>query len=62
MEFSDGSKIDNASEITKRGFSGYYFSLSDDIKLEGGNWIPIVQAALPEVPTGAFPTPMPPEV
>ena len=41
LEFSDGSKIDNASEITKRGFSGYYFSLSDDIKLEGGNWIPI---------------------
>ena len=26
LEFSDGSKIDNASEITKRGFSGYYFS------------------------------------
>ena len=41
LEFSDGSKIDNASEITKRGFSGYYFSLSNDIKLEGGNWIPI---------------------
>lgn len=41
LEFSDGSKIDNASEITKRGFSGYYFSLFDDIKLEGGNWIPI---------------------
>ena len=41
LEFSDGSKIDNACEITKRGFSGYYFSLSDDIKLEGGNWIPI---------------------
>ena len=41
LEFSDGSKIDNANEITKRGFSGYYFSLSDDIKLEGGNWIPI---------------------
>ena len=33
LEFSDGSKIDNASEITKRGFSGYYFSLSNDIKL-----------------------------
>ena len=41
LEFSDGSKIDNACEITKRDFSGYYFSLSDDIKLEGGNWIPI---------------------
>lgn len=41
LEFSDGSKIDNASEITKRGFSGNYFSLSNDIKLEGGNWIPI---------------------
>lgn len=41
LEVKNGNKIDNEADSYKQGFSGYYFALSDDIKLDGGLWTPI---------------------
>lgn len=41
LEVKNGNKIDNEADSNKQGFSGYYFALSDDIKLDGGLWTPI---------------------
>ncbi|MCD8135341.1 MAG: hypothetical protein LUH01_05040 [Parabacteroides gordonii] len=40
LNVANGTSIDN-SEDEDKGFSGFYFALSDDIDLEGHNWIPI---------------------
>ena len=41
LEVKNGNKIDNEADSNKQGFSGYYFALSDNIKLDGGLWTPI---------------------
>ena len=41
LKLDHGSKIDNSGNLSKSGFSGYYFALSENIELEGGLWTPI---------------------